>query len=83
MYITHWRRETLFFRNDLAPRKELSQEEIDDDLLWRIEYQLVQTNDCIDIKELRTELQKGDTKQCGLLGTTLVRNYILNRTKVK
>lgn len=67
---------SLHYRNDLAPRKDACQEEIDDDLLWRIESQLVKTHDYIDIKELRSQLQKKDSNQCGKLDTCVVSKWI-------
>ena len=54
-------------RNDLAPRADVSQEDIDDDLLWRIESQLIKCQDYIDLVELRSELQKRDSGKCGII----------------
>ncbi|WAR31202.1 hypothetical protein MAR_033744, partial [Mya arenaria] len=66
-------------RNDLAPRSDVSQEEVDEDLLWRVEAQLVQMRENMDISELRMEFQARDhgkaasatvPKQVGMSNTT-------------
>jgi hypothetical protein len=54
-------------RNDLAPRTDVSQDDIDEDLLWRIESQLIKCQDYIDLAGLRSELQKRDSGKCGII----------------
>lgn len=60
-------------RNDLAPRNDISQDDIDDDLLWRIESQLIKSHEYIDLTELRKELQKRDLAKCGIIDAAMVR----------
>ncbi|XP_045197699.2 echinoderm microtubule-associated protein-like 2 isoform X2 [Mercenaria mercenaria] len=54
-------------RNDLAPRNDVSQDDIDDDLLWRIESQLIKSHEYINLTDLRNELQRRDTAKCGII----------------
>ncbi|KAL4219403.1 hypothetical protein ACF0H5_021983 [Mactra antiquata] len=61
-------------RNDLSQRYTLSQDEVDDDLLWRIESQLIKGQAYIDLEELRTEFQKRDNNKCGRIDSLMMKH---------
>ncbi|KAK3609964.1 hypothetical protein CHS0354_011798 [Potamilus streckersoni] len=59
-------------RNDIIPRREMSQEEIDEDLMWRIESLLVQSKAFVDIADLREAFQKKDASKTGKVSSMIV-----------
>ena len=60
-------------RNDLAPKYDVTQEEIDEDLIWRIEALLIKSQSYIDIPELRQAFQTRDTQKSGKVEAVAVR----------
>ena len=60
-------------RNDLTPRYDVSQEEIDEDLIWRIEALLIKSQSYIDIPDLRAAFQARDSQKTGKIEGSVVR----------
>ena len=59
-------------RNDLTPRYDVSQEEIDEDLIWRIEALLIKSQSYIDIPDLRAAFQARDSQKMGKIEGSVV-----------
>ena len=59
-------------RNDLAPKCDVTQEEVDEDLIWRIEALLIKTQSYIHVPELRATFQARDSQKTGKLEGSIV-----------